>query len=509
VDTLDFPIDPPDASTVSRGGEDFGVFRSRYDKFHAGEDWGGPAGQPNLGTPVYSIGHGLVTYAEPEGWNRDKGVVIVQHTFADGHSFYSFYGHLDPPSVVLQPGDCVTRGEQVGNIGKPRTSPHLHFEIRTHMPYIPGPGYWPEDPTTAGWLPPSATIWQERLAAAPGVQWVRSEASQLIGQIDEQTLVVLAKGELLGLNQANGRVRWRYTLADESRLEAAALDVVQPLMYLANQFGHITAVSPPDTQLIFTPRWEVDVGTTGLPTLLPLPGGGVLLLVRQWLIAISDEGTELWRAELPARPFRWATTPGLLAITTDNETAGLWTIDQDGLTPWQTPGGLPAINNGNVWVYTASGLYQLNQQTGAADWLLSLSAGFLHDGAITALPDGGVLLVHTDLFDRRLIALSGDGSLRWERSLREIGAGDVALVVNNGRVYLLTQTANNTSAVTIFAVDLEGPHLERLFVGGSRTPRPAETWVAPGEDWLLVNIGGGHLVAWQPLTAQDIIESSP
>jgi hypothetical protein len=52
VDTLDFPIDPPDVATVSRGGDDFSVFRSHYDQCHAGEDWGGPTGQPNLGTPV-------------------------------------------------------------------------------------------------------------------------------------------------------------------------------------------------------------------------------------------------------------------------------------------------------------------------------------------------------------------------------------------------------------------------------------------------------------------------
>ena len=33
---------------------------------------------------------------------------------------------------------------------------HEHFEIRTHMPEEPGPGYWPTDPTEAGWLPPSS-----------------------------------------------------------------------------------------------------------------------------------------------------------------------------------------------------------------------------------------------------------------------------------------------------------------------------------------------------------------
>ena len=152
VDVLDFPIDPPHAANINRGGQDFGVYRQRYEKNHAGEDWGGPGGRGgNFGTPVHSIGHGWVTYAEPEGWNRDKGVVIIRHILADGSTFLSFYGHLDPPSVVLEAGDCVQRGQQVGNIGRPRSSPHLHFEIRTHLPYTPGPGLLASKPYPS-WL---------------------------------------------------------------------------------------------------------------------------------------------------------------------------------------------------------------------------------------------------------------------------------------------------------------------------------------------------------------------
>ncbi|HRQ37128.1 MAG TPA: peptidoglycan DD-metalloendopeptidase family protein [Chloroflexota bacterium] len=499
VDTLDFPINPPDAASVSRGGGDFGVYRSRYEKYHAGEDWGGPIGRPNLGTPVYSIGHGLVTYAEPEGWNRDKGVVIIQHTFQDGRSFYSFYGHLDPPSVVLQAGNCVARGDQVGNIGQPRTSPHLHFEIRTHLPYTPGPGYWPEDPTVAGWLPPSPTIWQERLAAAPGVQWVRPSASQSIGLTDPETLAILADGQVLGLNVGNGRVRWRYTPADDSRLESAALDAAQPLLYLANQFGQVTAVTPPEGQLSFTTRWQLDVDVTGLPTLLPLPGGGVLLLARQQLVAISSEGSELWRAELPARPFRWAATSDQLVIATADSANGLWTVNQRGATAWPTPGGHPAIVNGDIWIYAANGVYRLNVQTRSADWLLALPTGFLPDGALVARTDGGALLAHRDLYDHRLIALSRDGAVQWERSLRGVNAGQMMLLESNGRVYLFTQNINNDASEVIgYAIDIDVAHLTRLFVGGSRTPLPTFTWAIPVGDLLLINIGGGHLVAWRP-----------
>jgi putative transcriptional regulator len=41
----------------------------------------------------------------------------------------------------------------------------------------------------------------------------------------------------------------------------------------------------------------------GWPDLLPLPGGGVLVSVRQDLTALSTNGEVLWREELEQRPF--------------------------------------------------------------------------------------------------------------------------------------------------------------------------------------------------------------
>ena len=141
VDTLDFPLDPPDAKNVRFGGQDFGAFRDTYYGYHAGEDWWGTGGDvSSFGAPVHSIGHGVVTYAEPNGWGRDKGVIIIRHTFPDGSRILSFYGHLHPPSVTLRLGDCVVRGDQIGQIGQPRSSPHLHFEIRHGSDMVdPGP----------------------------------------------------------------------------------------------------------------------------------------------------------------------------------------------------------------------------------------------------------------------------------------------------------------------------------------------------------------------------------
>ncbi|HSG18603.1 MAG TPA: M23 family metallopeptidase, partial [Anaerolineae bacterium] len=95
VDLFDFPLNPPEGDGVARGGGDFGMYRGRYEKYHAGEDWWMSPWRASFGSPVYSIGHGRVTYAAPNGWGRDQGVVIVRHTFADGRQVLSFYGHLE------------------------------------------------------------------------------------------------------------------------------------------------------------------------------------------------------------------------------------------------------------------------------------------------------------------------------------------------------------------------------------------------------------------------------
>ncbi len=172
VDFFDFPLAAPEGDGADARWS-FGRYSERYSGIHAGEDWVyDTRRQP--GQPRYSIAHGTVLFAQPLGWGVDQGTIIVRHIFTDGKTILSFYGHLEPDSVVLNPGDCVTRGEQIGRIGKPRGRPHLHFEIRTIYPDRPGPGYWSVDPTLAGWKPPTEYIWDQRLSTSPGVQWTRS-----------------------------------------------------------------------------------------------------------------------------------------------------------------------------------------------------------------------------------------------------------------------------------------------------------------------------------------------
>ncbi len=502
VDVLDFPVDPPDAASVPAGGGDFGVYRGRFGKYHAGEDWWVGGRGASFGKPVYSIGHGLVTYAEPLGWNRDKGVIIIQHTFADGSTLLSFYGHLDPPSIVLQPGQCVVRGEQIAQIGRPRSSPHLHFEIRTQSPYAPLTGYWPEDPALVGWLPPSQTIWQQRIAGASGVQWTRpfaAEGTKGAGIFNGDTLVAVEDAQLIGLDLAGGSVRWQY--ADSGRVSEAALDALSPVVYVAGRAGWVEALRlPGDDGAGLSSHWRVELDLFGTPTLIPLPQGGVLLAIREKLFALAPDGSIRWQSESLGQPLAWAAAGEELILSTTGGDSPLWQIGQAGPEAWDAPaGGYPVVAGEQWWLYAGDGLYRLDAATRTAGLVYAFPRGMLALGDAVALPDGGLLVAHADAFDRRLVAFNADGSLRWERSYAGLLAGAQRLLVVEGAVYLVSHNdGGQVGEVSVYAVDVANAELRHIFVGGTRTSVPADTWALVAGQGLVINIGGGHMLALDP-----------
>ena len=132
-DGFDFPVGKPNGD---------GYYRSRGLRLksprHLGEDWNGNAGgDSDLGDPIYSIGHGVVTYAADArgAWG---GVVIVRHAFRDPKSgkvlcCQSLYGHLKDIDVIL--GQLVLRGTKVGTMGNNRGMypAHLHAELHFNV----------------------------------------------------------------------------------------------------------------------------------------------------------------------------------------------------------------------------------------------------------------------------------------------------------------------------------------------------------------------------------------
>ncbi|UCG23929.1 MAG: M23 family metallopeptidase [Chloroflexota bacterium] len=517
VDVFDFPLNPPEGDGVARGGSDYGIYRGRYDKYHAGEDWWINPWRLSFGSPVYSIGHGRVTYAAPNGWGRDQGVVIVRHSFADGRQILSFYGHLDPDSVILTNGECVRRGEKVGTIGRPTTGPHLHFEIRTHMPDEPGTGYWWQDPTLAGWKPPSATIWQERMSASPGVEWLRPAANQGsvgIGVQDGHTFVLLEDAKVVGLDVTNGENRW--TLESGEYIDVAMLDAVRPLMYLADRAGQVEAFrlpGPPSKNQDSMAEgelesvWKVDLDVVGVPVLIPLPDGGLIVVVRDKMAALSDRGRLQWRVEDFDRLLDWATVDDKLVISTLGSDSALWSIDNSGPRRWEgLSGGLLADQDHEALLFNGGGLFRLNPADGSHELFSEWPQAKSRAGDVLALQDGHILMVHVSWPERRLILFDADGTITWQRSLPRAIAGTPSLLMVEDRPYLVVQ---EDSIISVFAVDTEAVALTRLFKGGTRTPIERYDSVHAARDQrLLINIGGGHLVALDLGSAAESIMSA-
>jgi outer membrane protein assembly factor BamB len=505
VDTLDFPLDPPDAATASGGG-DFARFRERYNGYHAGEDW--RFGRlTSFGKPIYSIGHGRVVYAEPLGWGADKGVVIVEHTFRGGRRLLSFYGHLDPPSVTLLAGQCLARGDHVGDIGDPRTSPHLHFEIRVHLPDTPGPGYWPSDPRRAGWRPPSATIWFERMAAMPGVRWglLRDNASlTLLGELDGMLLVASASGEVLALDAAQGRTLWSRPLADS--LQAAVMDADGTQLYAVTAPGRIQAFAASallegDPPLAL---WTLDLGLGSPLTLAPLPGGGVLGSTPSATVVISSQGAARRLGEFTGGIIDWTYAGSALVALADDR---VWSIEPDRATSWEVPfDGRRIVASQQPFVYASDGLYRLDLAGRSAELVYSLPRGLGRSGDLAKLPDGGHLLAHSDPADSRLIAFAADGRLRWERSLRNLGSGPIRLLAADEHMLAVVGfDVGNSGGFDIYRVDPDDGDLLRLFSGGTRASGSGapELWLTGTS--VLIGVTGVGLISWDPQTAMDAI----
>jgi hypothetical protein len=500
VDVLDFPLDPPDAERAS-GGQGFGQYRSRYNKYHAGEDWRAANRSRSLGMPVHSIGHGTVTYAAPLGWGADKGVVIVRHVFADGSTLLSFYGHLDPDSVVLRVGACVARGDVVGKIGRPRTSPHLHFEIRTHMPTEPGPGYWPVDPTRVGWKPPSQTIWQSRVSAAPGVQWMRPavpEGIKGVGLLDDGTFVTIQDDKLVGIDVLDGSVRW--TQPGTASVHDAVVDTERSLIYTASILGVVEAFPLPGAQgdsagaaFPSEPVWRIELDVGIFPTMRPLPGGSVAVASRNRMFGLSAEGELLWERGVSMWALDWALANEQLILSGMSGSTTLWTVDEHGVRAWDTEAvGLLAVAGDYLLALGNEGIYRLDPRARSAELVYALPNGMPGYGDILALPDGSALAVHKDVLNSSLVMLNPDGSLRWRRSIPSVVAVERRLLALGDRAYLVSaQRTTSLAELSVFEIGLDDATLTRVFRGGSRSPIPAETWTSVvGDDRLLIGIEG-------------------
>ena len=98
---------------------------ARYVKhqLHEAVDLEGEAGEC-----VFAAYTGKVVEVE-RGATGVRGNLTIDHHPA-GTGLVSRYLHLDGDSICVEPGEPVTKGDLIGQLGSGPTDPHLHFELR-------------------------------------------------------------------------------------------------------------------------------------------------------------------------------------------------------------------------------------------------------------------------------------------------------------------------------------------------------------------------------------------
>jgi len=332
----------------------------------------------------------------------------------------------------------------------------------------------------------------------------------------EDTFVAIDGLRLVGIDVSGEGLRWSQPISYTS--PAVLIDADGSRVYAANSVGEIEAFLLPDLQGANLSEgdepslesiWKIKRETRGTPTLMPLPGGGVAVAVRGQMFGLSPSGRSLWEQEFNGRPFDWALVGERLIFTLEGRDGPVWSIDRSGPVAWKAPiGGRLVIAGDHVLVYAADGICRLDPDTLSAERLVTLPSGSPSSGDIVALPDGGLLVAHQDAYDRRLIALNDDGTVRWQRSHSDILRGRQQFLTLGDRPFLVSENNATSSSgeIAVFAVDMNSAELARIFTGGSREFLPGfASAFGVGDGRMLINVGGGRLVMLDTQLALDAV----
>ncbi len=204
-----------------------------------------------------------------------------------------------------------------------------------------------------------------------------------------------------------------------------------------------------------------------------------------------------------------------LLFSISGQEDSIWAADQSGAVDREIPvNGRLATVGDQIIIYAENGIYRFDPATNDTTLLYPLPRGLSRHGDLVTLADGTILVAHADIRDRRLIALTVEGELLWERSYSSRIQGQETLLELNGQVYLFSAadsrfTFNSSKQMDVYSVDLESIELVHIFAGGTRIYRPVNTIAsAAGQNTILINIGGANLVALDPQIAERAIRSN-
>lgn len=495
VNQIDYPIDISD--TLERRFDDFGRYRNRFGGLHTGID----IGFRRPGESVRAAARGRVTYANPEGWDTEKGVVIVEHSFPDGSRFYSLYGHMEETETVKFPpvGSCVERGQVVGVIGRPTLSlPHLHYEIRDFLPNDGGPGYVAGNPRLQGWFHPFdfTELWRARLAGVVVASITLNDAPDLPPVLLDSGVIASVSDGVLTATIPPANTLWRLSAGGD-------------LIRLATLPGDrlITQARGGDVRVLqggrYAAAWTVDGPNVPLVTL-----GDTLLFARDGagLAAYDSNGTSLWLApgETAARVLALAANGETAALTTAgsvryglrvvNERGDILYEDSFARQPLLAPGP-----SGSWYALDGVTLYRIEQGERETLGTIDVTPG---SGAALTVDPLGQSYIYLDDRDGTLLALGTDGVERWRVSYPASNTAEPPLMdTGNG---CLLYTLDGGGRLNVFSAS-DGDLLRQVafYAGGERTGHPearpleadALEQVLVGAGFLSVALLDGHRLA--------------
>lgn len=435
---------PFDASTWTLA-QGFGVPSPRHQgRYHTGEDWF-INGADSLAQPVHAIAAGRVTYSFPMGWGRDGGVVIIEHTFADGSVVYSQYGHMMETESIKFPMrlSCIEAGQIIGAVGSARPAPHLHFEIKLEGADTPGPGYSWENPYSDGWRQASKFVFNRQAWNQNWHRWhlimndpdgFRSAPLML-----SDTSLLYIDGTTLRLATYDGRVLWRVIL------DQPALAVVdspgQPVVLM--QDGSVRQIDPSNEGTLLD-SWRIPDVTFATDPPIQIEDQILLRTTDDTLVALSADRRSIdWRVEDVPRWQRAYYTETMIALLTQNNRLMLLSRDGELISTAQLRGGasFATAPDGQLVVYGRGGLWKVND---SGEWGLLVESGGTSASMPASAPGSAASAVHlTDsgqiyAFDGSAFnAYTADGAEQWSVPMVMNGkisiqpVGELLLLVSN------------------------------------------------------------------------------
>lgn len=217
---------------------------------HLGIDLFMPPDSP-IYAPLAGVVHTVANNTIRHGYGP---VIVLEHRVAGGALvFYTLYGHLSAASLsMVQPGQAVKKGEQIGAIGDFPTNgdwpPHLHFQLISDL--------LDRGASFDGVAAPSRRALWLSLAPDPNLILQIPPALLQTGGLDKEALLA-ARRQILGRNLSVSyreplkivRGRGQFLYDDEGR---AYLDVVNNVCHVGHCHPRVVAAGQAQVAVLNT-----------------------------------------------------------------------------------------------------------------------------------------------------------------------------------------------------------------------------------------------------------------